>query len=339
MKSHLELNTVSCAYGENLILKNIDLSLDKGEIGCLLGESGSGKTTLLRAVAGFEDISAGFIALNGDQLSNKNKTLAPEKRRMGMIFQDFALFPHLNVMQNIEFGIQVKERDARELLSRKMISLVGLPGLEKAMPHQLSGGQQQRVAIARALVVEPDLLLLDEPFSNVDTRLKNQLVREIRSLLLENNITAILVTHDQHEAFSFADKLFLIHQGCCVESGSPSDLYKKPKTRFAAQLLGEGRIVDLTQDITGIPVMNRKDSYTGEKKLLLIRPEHVTFSRGSGLKFPVISRQFKGDHTLVEIQLRDGQSVLCRVDTNEDVEVGKSIEVSFNLQHSARINA
>lgn len=339
MKSHLEINTVSCGYGETLILKDIDLSLDKGEIGCLLGESGSGKTTLLRALAGFEDISTGFIALNGDQLSNKNKTLVPERRRIGMIFQDFALFPHLNVKQNIEFGIQIKDRNAREILCRKMISLVGLSELEKAMPHELSGGQQQRVAIARALVVEPDLLLLDEPFSNVDSRLKNQLVREIRSLLLENNVTAILVTHDQHEAFSFADKLFLIHEGCCVESGSPSDLYKNPKTRFAAQLLGEGRIVDLTQDITGIPVMNMEDSYPGEKRLLLIRPEHVTFSRDSGLKFPVISKQFKGDHTMVEIQLKDGQSVLCRVNTNEDIEVGKSVEVSFDLQQSPRISA
>ena len=178
MNSHLEINSLCCSYGETEILSNVDLSLEKGEIGCLLGASGSGKTTLLRAIAGFENINTGFVALNGNQLSNSNKTLAPEKRKIGMIFQDFALFPHLNVEQNIEFGIHDLDRDIRLKLSEKMISLVGLSGLENAMPYQLSGGQQQRVAIARALVVEPDLMLLDEPFSNVDTRLKTQLVTE-----------------------------------------------------------------------------------------------------------------------------------------------------------------
>lgn len=337
MNSHLEINSLCCSYGETEILSNVDLSLEKGEIGCLIGASGSGKTTLLRAIAGFENINTGFVALNGNQLSNSNKTLAPEKRKIGMIFQDFALFPHLSVEQNIEFGIHDLDRDIRLKLSEKMISLVGLSGLENAMPYQLSGGQQQRVAIARALVVEPDLMLLDEPFSNVDTRLKNQLVTEIRSLLLEKNVTAILVTHDQQEAFSFADKLFLIHEGRCIESGSPSDLYKNPKTRFTAQFLGEGRIVDLTQGKTGIPFQGIENP-DSEKTLVLIRPEHVSFSSGSGLKFPVISKQFKGDHTLIEIQLKDSQSVLCMHNSNEDIEVGKAIEVSFNLEFAPLIN-
>ena len=329
MNPHLEISSLYCSYGETEILSNVDLSLKKGEIGCLLGASGSGKTTLLRAIAGFENINTGFVALDGNQLSNSNKTLAPEKRKIGMIFQDFALFPHLSVKQNIEFGIHDLDRDIRLKLSEKMISLVGLSGLENAMPYQLSGGQQQRVAIARALVVEPDLMLLDEPFSNVDTRLKNQLVTEIRSLLLEKNVTAILVTHDQQEAFSFADKLFLIHEGRCIESGSPSNLYRNPKTRFTAQFLGEGRLVDLTQGKTGIPFQDIDN--------VLIRPENVTFSSGSGLKFPVMSKQFKGDHILIEIQLKDGQSVLCMHNSNEDIEVGKVIEVSFNLEYAPRI--
>ena len=336
MNPHLEISSLYCSYGETEILSNVDLSLKKGEIGCLLGASGSGKTTLFRAIAGFENIKTGFVALNGNQLSNSNKTLAPEKRKIGMIFQDFALFPHLSVKQNIEFGIHDLDRDIRLKLSEKMISLVGLSGLENAMPYQLSGGQQQRVAIARALVVEPDLMLLDEPFSNVDTRLKNQLVTEIRSLLLEKNVTAILVTHDQQEAFSFADKLFLIHEGRCIESGSPSNLYRNPKTRFTAQFLGEGRLVDLTQGKTGIPFQDI-DNPDSENTLVLIRPENVTFSSGSGLKFPVMSKQFKGDHTLIEIQLKDGQSVLCMHNSNEDIEVGKVIEVSFNLEYAPRI--
>jgi len=336
VSSQLEINSLCCSYGETEILSNVDLSLEKGEIGCLLGASGSGKTTLLRAIAGFENINTGFVALNGNQLSNSNKTLAPEKRKIGMIFQDFALFPHLSVKQNIEFGIHDLDRDIRLKLSEKMISLVGLSGLENAMPYQLSGGQQQRVAIARALVVEPDLMLLDEPFSNVDTRLKNQLVTEIRSLLLEKNVTAILVTHDQQEAFSFADKLFLIHEGRCIESGSPSNLYRNPKTRFTAQFLGEGRLVDLTQGKTGIPFQDI-DNPDSENTLVLIRPENVTFSSGSGLKFPVMSKQFKGDHILIEIQLKDGQSVLCMHNSNEDIEVGTVIEVSFNLEYAPRI--
>ena len=338
VNSHLEINSVSCALGKTAILKDVDLSLEKGEIGCLLGESGSGKTTLLRAVAGFENINTGFIALNGNQLSNANTTVVPEKRKIGMIFQDYALFPHLSVAKNIEFGIQNRDHDARKLLSQKMVSLVGLSGLEKAMPHQLSGGQQQRVAIARALVVEPDLLLLDEPFSNVDNRLKNQLVREIRSLLLEKGVTALLVTHDQHEAFAFSDKLFLIHEGRFVESGSPSVLYRNPRTRFAAQFLGEGRIVDLTQNKTGIPAQNRKNSHASEQTFVLIRPEHVTLSASTGLKFPVISKQFKGDHTLIEIELKDGQSVLCMLNANQDIEVGEYIEVSFNFANAPRFD-
>ncbi len=321
-------------------MRNLDLSLTQGEIACILGESGSGKTTLLRIIAGFEKIDNGTITLNGKILSDKNSSITPDRRKVGMIFQDFALFPHLNVFKNIEFGIRQSGIDDRKTICQRMINMVGLGGLENAMPHQLSGGQQQRVAVARSLVVEPDLLLLDEPFSNIDIRLKQQLLREIRSLLIEKGVTAILVTHDHREAFAFADKLALINKGRCIEVGTPKELYLNPKNKFTAEFFGEGKIVDYTGKNTGIPLLDSEANQVKNNSVaeILVRPGNITLSPGSGLKFPIVSKEFRGEQTIVELKLLDGQQVLCQISSQEELEIGALIEVSFDLKDAPRFS-
>ncbi|HBS80276.1 MAG TPA: iron ABC transporter ATP-binding protein, partial [Pseudomonas sp.] len=196
----LHLRDLACGYGEQSIVQNLNLHLNRGDIGCLLGPSGCGKTTTLRAIAGFEHVNDGEIQLGSEVLSRRGFTLAPEKRRVGMVFQDYALFPHLTVTENIAFGIRKHPQSQR--IVREMLDLVHLSPLGKRYPHELSGGQQQRVALARALAPEPELLLLDEPFSNLDGDLRRRLSHEVREILKARGTSAILVTHDQEEAFA-----------------------------------------------------------------------------------------------------------------------------------------
>ena len=212
----LELRSVSVQYGETVAVESADLALEAGQIGCLLGPSGCGKTTLLRAIAGFEPLSAGEISLHGQQISTPSSMLPPEQRRVGMVFQDFALFPHLNVGRNVAFGLKDLAGEARQQRVEEMLELVGLAAYADRFPHELSGGQQQRVALARALAPAPEIVLLDEPFSSLDSQLREALAREVRDLLKARGVTAILVTHDQQEAFAMADQITLLHAGRIV---------------------------------------------------------------------------------------------------------------------------
>ena len=211
--SFLDIQNTSIAYGSNTVVHDISIQLEKGEIGCLLGPSGCGKTTLLRAIAGFEPITHGKISLNGNVVSQINKILPPEKRQIGMVFQDFALFPHLNVADNIRFGIRHLKRSEQKQRITELLSLIGLEKMRTRFPHELSGGQQQRIALARALAPKPHLLLLDEPFSSMDVELRGELAREVRKILKQEQITAILVSHDQNEAFAMADNIGVMHEG------------------------------------------------------------------------------------------------------------------------------
>jgi len=226
------------AQGMHVVVENLDLQLDRGHIGCLLGSSGCGKTTVLRAVAGFEPLLAGMIRLDGVTLSSASTQVPPERRRVGMMFQDYALFPHLNVRENVAFGLRRQARAAQQARVQEMLDVVGLAQVADSYPHELSGGQQQRVALARALAPEPELLLLDEPFSNLDVDTRERLAFELRDILKATHHTALLVTHNQAEAFAIADRIGVMAAGGrIVQWDTPYNLHHHPVDDFVADFV------------------------------------------------------------------------------------------------------
>jgi iron(III) transport system ATP-binding protein len=244
MSHWLQVKNIVCRYEPSAnippVVEDLSFILEVGEIGCLLGSSGCGKTTVLRAIAGFQPINSGSIELTGKLLSSATHHLAPEKRQVGMVFQDYALFPHLSVCQNITFGLHKMSSQARERVCDELLELVKLNGLGHRYPHELSGGQQQRVALARALAPSPALLLLDEPLSSLDAELRRGLAMEVRDILKKRGTSAIMVTHDQEEAFAFADKIGVLHKGKLEQWDVPFNLYHEPKTRYVANFIGQG---------------------------------------------------------------------------------------------------
>jgi iron(III) transport system ATP-binding protein len=340
MSSQLALQQVSVNYGDFSAAVDVSFSLEKGQIGCLLGPSGCGKTTLLRAIAGFEPVSAGSITLRDETISRSGAQLPPERRKVGMVFQDFALFPHLNVRRNIGFGLDGMDRKARAQRVSEMLALVELETCAGAYPHELSGGQQQRVALARALAPNPEILLLDEPFSSLDSELREQLASEVRELLKRNGVTAILVTHDQHEAFAMADQIALLRQGRVVQLDTPYNLYHNPRSEFVAEFIGQGSIITVAvneagalNDGLGILDMTHRQSQAGETLRLLIRPDDIEHDELSALSLPVVSKSFRGAHYLYELALPDGQRVPCLTSSHVGFNPGENLPVRFNLQH------
>lgn len=239
MNDLLNVSQICCRYDDKIIIPELSFSVKQGQIACLLGPSGCGKTTALRALAGFEPVYSGSIELAGKIISRAGETLVPEKRKVGMVFQDYALFPHLTVHDNIAFGIQDKDRPERDHAVADLLKMIKLTDHARYYPHQLSGGQQQRVALARALAPNPTILLLDEPFSNLDTELRRSLSLEVRDILKQNNITAILVTHDQTEAFTVADEIGLLQNGVLQQWGDPQSLRQHPANDFVAGFMGK----------------------------------------------------------------------------------------------------
>ena len=341
MINQLQLHQVSVHYGAFQAVREVSLQLELGQIGCLLGPSGCGKTSLLRAIAGFEPVSCGEIRLHGEVISRLQYTLVPERRRVGMVFQDFALFPHLDVARNIGFGLGDVSRAVRDQRVTELLELVGLVGMAKAFPHELSGGQQQRVGLARALAPGPEILLMDEPFSSLDTELREQLAREIRELLKRNRVTAILVTHDQHEAFAMADQVALLQNGRIAQCDSPYNLYHKPANEVVAGFIGQGTIINATVNAAGelsngLGILGRASGQRtpGEVVKLLVRPDDIQYVEHSPLQLAVIGRSFRGAQFLYELALPDAQSVLCLAPSHVDVAVGKSLPVGFDLRHA-----
>ena len=239
--TYLDIKDISLAYntpeGPKTVVNHLNLEVDQGHIGCLLGASGCGKTTVLRAIAGFEPLRAGSIHLNRKLLSSSDFTVVPEKRQVGMMFQDYALFPHLTIEKNIGFGLRKRDKKERLIRIEEMLELVGLEELGKRYPHELSGGQQQRVALARALAPEPSLLLLDEPFSNLDVDTRERLAFEVREILQKTGLTAILVTHNQAEAFAIADRIGVMKDGNIVQWDTAYGLHHNPVNQFVADFI------------------------------------------------------------------------------------------------------
>ncbi|WP_462379244.1 ABC transporter ATP-binding protein [Pseudomonas sp. Marseille-QA0892] len=321
----LTLSGLSCGYGEQRIVQNLDLALDAGDIGCLLGPSGCGKTTTLRAIAGFEPLLEGQIELAGEVLSKPGFTLAPEKRRIGMVFQDYALFPHLTVRENISFGI--RKLPARENVVSELLELVKLDPFANRHPHELSGGQQQRVALARALAPSPRLLLLDEPFSNLDVELRRSLSQEVRDILKARGTSAILVTHDQEEAFAVSDRVGVFQRGHLEQWATPHTLYHQPATPFVASFVGQGYFVRGTlqtsslasSELGDLPIKAGHALADGTPVKVLLRPDSIIPSPNSELTARVASRVFLGAMTLYRLVLPSGRTVEALFGSDTDV--------------------
>ncbi|MBV7509305.1 ABC transporter ATP-binding protein [Bacillus sp. sid0103] len=239
--SYVTIDQVTKGYDNQVVLNNISLTLNKGEFVTLLGQSGCGKSTLLRSIAGLEDVDVGRILIDGTDITN----LSPRQREVGMVFQSYALFPNMNVFDNIAYGLKMKKAKNIDSRVKNMIDMVDLNGKEKSYPHQLSGGQQQRVALARALVMEPKVLLLDEPLSALDAKIRKNLQKELKRIQKELDITTIFVTHDQEEAMTMSDRIFVMNKGNVVQSGSPSEIYTTPINTFVAKFIGNYNVCNI----------------------------------------------------------------------------------------------
>ena len=334
----LELRGVDQAYGSHAVIKHLSLTLARGCIACLLGPSGCGKTTVLRSIAGFEPILAGEIRLDGEVVSRPGYALPPEKRRIGMVFQDYALFPHLDAEGNVAFGLAHLRGPLRRERAREALRAVGLQDSMRRYPHELSGGQQQRVALARALASQPRLVLLDEPFSSLDVELRERLAGEVRALLKAQEMTAIVVTQDQQEAFAIADEIGVMHGGAILQWDTPYNLYHRPAHRFVADFVGEGAFVRGRRSPSGAVELehgagNGRRVDAAQPVEVLLRPDDVVHDPDSPLRAQVLKKAFRGAQILYTLRLPSGERVLSLIPSHHDHPVGESIGVRLELDH------
>ncbi len=344
----LKIENIRHNYGEQIVVNDLSLALETGEIGCLLGPSGCGKTTVLRCIAGFEPILSGAIHINGNEVSNAVFSVPPDKRRIGMVFQDYALFPHLDVTANINFGLHQLAKVERQLRIDELLQIVGLIDVANKFPHELSGGQQQRVALARALAPRPDLLLLDEPFSNLDISLRERLSLEVRDILKDQGITAIIVTHDQHEAFTLADQIGVMNEGEIQQWDAAYQLYHCPANRFIANFIGQGvflpgKVLNSHQIEIELGVLNgnihqdqvKMSDVNGQCSNVdvLLRPDDIVHDDASTLQAVVVHKAFRGADILYTLRLASGSMVLSLVPSHHNHAVGEKIGIRLEADH------
>ena len=336
----LAINALRHAYGSNEVIKGLSLTLNRGTIGCLLGASGCGKTTVLRCIAGFDPVQAGEISLNGQIVSQRGVLLPTEARHVGMVFQDYALFPHLTVAENVAFGLRDTDRTARARRVDEVLEIVRLPGVRDQYPDELSGGQQQRIALARALAPRPDLLLLDEPFSNLDVDFRAKLTDDVREILKQQNTTAILVTHDQHEAFNLADEIGIMRDGVIEQWDTPYRLYHEPITRYVADFVGQGVFLPGTvladariRLELGVFQANTSDWPQGAEVDVLLRPDDILHDDASPLQAKVLHKAFRGAQFLYTLQLPAGGHVMSLVPSHHNHAIGERIGIRLEIDH------
>jgi iron(III) transport system ATP-binding protein len=330
----------------------VTLGLHAGEMGVLIGPSGCGKTTLLRAVAGLERVCAGDIRLAQSVVSSDKVHVAPEARRIGMVFQDYALFPHLSVQDNVSFGLNKLPRAEREARVREVLSLVGLSTSAQRYPHELSGGQQQRVALARALAPKPQLLLLDEPFSNLDVELRERLALEVRSILKEAQTTALFVTHDQMEAFAIGDVIGVMSEGRLHQWDDAYTLYHRPATRFVAEFIGHGVFTHATLsernkhvvvhtpmgDLVDVAECPLPSTFALGECDVLLRADDIVHDDDAPVKAEIIRKSFRGSEFLYTLRLKTGETVLAHVPSHHDHSVGEWIGIRAEVDHVVTFN-
>jgi iron(III) transport system ATP-binding protein len=317
---------------------HVTLALEKGEILALLGPSGCGKTTTLRLIAGFERPDAGVVEIGGKVMADGHAFVPPEQRGVGVVFQEYTLFPHLTVEENIRFGLRTLNPRERAQRLREMLEMVGLTSLARRYPHELSGGQQQRVALARALAPRPAVLLLDEPFSNLDADLRTYMLREVYTILRELGTTAVFVTHDHEEAFMVADRVGVLNRGRLEQLSRPEEIYHLPATRFVARFVGQanflpGRVVGagIETDIGTFP--NTLDFPQGVAVEVMIRPTQVELQLDPAGNGMVVSRRFRGADTLVVVQLTSGVTLQSHQPSTIVLQALERVRVVATLGH------
>jgi iron(III) transport system ATP-binding protein len=310
------------------VLRGVDLWVPAGALVALLGPSGCGKTTLLRCVAGLERPDSGEVLVGGRVLSGPGRLVAPERRRVGMVFQDYALFPHLTVAENVGFGVKRGHRSTR---IAELLRLVGLEGYDRRYPHELSGGQQQRVALARALAPRPSIVLLDEPWSNIDPLLRSTMRAELAHILRAIDVTVLFVTHDREEAFSLADRIALMREGKVIQTGAAEEVYFSPADRWAAEFVGASNFVDgsisggLVETLLGrFPVANANGARDVQ---VLIRPELLELRPDPTGRGEVVGREFRGHDVFYEVRLSDGRTLLSQRPSTEVVGLGARVSL------------
>ncbi len=316
--TQLTINQLTCNYENQPVIQNLSLKLAKNEIIALLGPSGCGKTTLLKAVAGLQSIHEGEIKIADKLVTSPSFVLPSEKRKIGMIFQDYALFPHMNVIDNIAFGIHHLSKEKQQQISLDMLKMVKLENFAKRFPYELSGGQQQRVAIARALAHKPELMLLDEPFSNIDSQSRTEIMFEIRSILKQQKVAAIFVTHSKDEAFIFADKVAIFNHGKIEQFGSAQDLYSRPVSDYVASFMGKTNYLSIinshkneVKTRIGKISCNNTESDFKNKKQLMLRPEQLKILPANNSDFKILNRFFCGGHWNYHIiDIREENAIL-----------------------------
>jgi iron(III) transport system ATP-binding protein len=337
--------------GRLQVLDGLSFALAGGEIGCLLGSSGCGKTTALRVVAGFVRPDLGTVRIAGRSVSSATEVVPPERRGVGVVFQDYALFPHLDVAGNVGFGLRRQTGPERRARIREMLELVGLAQAAERFPHELSGGQQQRVALARALAPAPALLLLDEPFSNLDPDLRENLALELRDILKRHGTTTLMVTHDQYEAFALADTVGVMEHGRIAQWDEAYRLYHHPASRSVADFVGmgvflrgwfvdDGEAPGVEVELGCLPIPHPDDrakalanAGPGGELLVLLRPDDVVHDDASPIQANVLRKAFRGAQFLYTLQLPSGQKLLALVPSHHDHRIGESIGIRFAADH------
>jgi iron(III) transport system ATP-binding protein len=357
----LQLENIAVVYGQgpsaHRALDGVSLNLPSGEIGALIGPSGCGKSSLLRAVAGLQTIAQGQISSGGQIISTPAQMTAPEVRGVGMVFQDYALFPHMSVARNIAFGLAHLPRPAQQARIAEVLQLVGLADLAQRMPHELSGGQQQRVALARALARKPSVLLLDEPFSSLDAAMREKLAQEVRAILQAAGTTALVVTHDQHEAFAMADRIGVMQAGRLEQWDTPYALYHQPATPFVAEFVGDavllpvqlqtggqadgqaggqagGQTACLLQTPLGELALSPAQSAgyaPGQALQLLLRADELVIDKASPLQAVITQVQFRGGWQMCTLQLPAGHSVLLQSSSITPLAIGQHLHIAARL--------
>jgi iron(III) transport system ATP-binding protein len=341
----LALDGVSKAYGPEAAVDDLSLSVRDGELLTLLGPSGCGKTTTLRMIAGLERPTTGTVTIRDEVVTTESVFRKPEERNVGIVFQDYALFPHLNVEENIAFGLNDASERERDQRVTELLELVDLERHREKMPNQLSGGQQQRVALARSLAPEPEVLLLDEPFSNLDVRLRVEMREEVRKILKRAGVTAISVTHDQEEALSISDRVAIMNDGRVEQIGDPAEVFENPESRFVASFLGQasflsGRVTGDTIE-TGIGTFETNrlngpvEAYNGATVDVLVRPDDLRAipTAESTAEGYVTQRQYNGPSFVYRVKLHSGDVVHCLHNHSESFEPGEPVEIDLTADH------
>ncbi len=345
VESVLELDGVGKSFGDERVLSSLSLSVLDGEILTLLGPSGCGKTTTLRLVAGLERPDEGEIRLRGSSVAGNGRFVPPESRDVGVVFQEFALFPHLTASENVAFGISELPADERDRRVEELLELVGLADHADASPEELSGGQQQRIALARSLAPEPEMLLLDEPFASLDADLRVEMREEVRRIIKDAGVTAISVTHDQEEALSISDRVAVMNDGRLEQVDTPEGVFQRPTSRFVAGFLGhatflsgrvksdrvETRLGDVPRDL----VDGLAPAYDGTEIDLLVRPDDVTATpaNGDGADGRVVYRRYLGPTVLYRVELDTGEVIECMHNHTDRIDLDERVTVTLTADH------